>query len=206
MSVITDHSIADFVEEVSQQQHAMAGAVIAASAAQAVALGLACLQISRDDLDLRNDDLQKRIERLVTVKEELLGWCDRDAAAIAEFVALREAGETLAGQRLLCDAPTQVSRLSIEVARILQAFRPLVSERVQDDMEMSISLLAGTAQAALLLLDSNLRIWAEERPLLAEFEPVLEGLIAEIDSLTPIKRIRPAVNDGATEQRPVKRG
>ena len=190
MSVITDHSIADFAEEVSQQHHAMAGAVIAASAAQAVALGQACLQISRDDLDLRNEDVQKQIERLAAIKEELLDWCDRDAVAIAEFVALREAGETLAGQRLLCDAPAQVSRLSIKVAQILQEFRPWVSERVQDDMEMSISLLAGTAQAALLLLDSNLRIWDEERPLLAEFEPVLKGLITEIDALAPVKRIR----------------
>lgn len=190
MSIITDYSIANFAEEVSQQQHAMAGAVIAAAAAQAVALGQACLQISRDDLDLRHEDVHKQIERLAAIKEALLGWCDRDANAIAEFVALREAGETLAGQRLLCDAPAQVSRLSIEVAQILQTFRPMVSERVQDDMEMSISLLAGTAQAALLLLDSNLRIWDEERPLLAEFEPVLDGLITAIDALAPVKRIR----------------
>lgn len=191
MSVVTDHTIADFVEAVSQQQHAMAGAVIAASAAQAVGLGQACLQISRDDLDLRNEDVQTQIERMAAIKEELLGWCDRDADAIAEYVALRDAGETLAGQRLLCGAPADVGRLSIEAARILQDFRPLVSERVQDDMEMSISLLAGTSQAALLLLDSNLRIWEGERPLLAEFEPVLDELIVAIDGLTPARRIRP---------------
>ena len=191
MSAITDYTVANFVEEVSQQNHAMAGAVIAASAAQAVGLGLACLQISRDDLDLRNEDVQTQLERMAVIKEELLGWCDRDADAIAEFVALREAGKTLAGQRLLCSAPSDVSRLSIEAARILQGFRSLVSERVRDDMEMSISLLAGAAQAAVLLLDSNLRIWAEERPLLVEFEPILEKLIAGIDELDPVIRIRP---------------
>ncbi len=190
MSIITDHTIADFVVEVSQQQHAMAGAVIAASASQAVGLGQACLQISRDDLDLRREDVKKQIERLNFIKVELLDWCAQDADAIAEYVALREAGETLAGQRLLCNAPAIVCHFSIEAAQILQEFRPLVSERVQDDLEMSISLLTGTAQAALLLLDSNLRIWEEERPLLAEFEPVLTKLIAGMDTLTPLKRIR----------------
>ncbi len=191
MSVITDHTIANFVEEVSQQQHAMAGAVIALSAAQAAALGQACLQISREALALSDDAVQEQIERLAAIKDDLLGWCDRDAEAIAEYVALREAGQTLAGQRLLCNAPADVSRLSIEAARILQDFRPLVSERVQDDMEMSINLLAGTAQTALLLLDSNLRIWEGERPLLAKFEPVLTDLIMAIDDLAPVKRIRP---------------
>jgi formiminotetrahydrofolate cyclodeaminase len=187
MSVVTDHTIAQFVAEVSQQQHAMAGAVIAASAAQAAALGQACVQISQVEQDL---SVQIQVERLTAIKSELLNWCDRDASAIAEYVALRDVGETLAGQRLLCSAPATASRLSIEAAQILQDFRPLVSERVHDDLEMSIGLLAGAAQAALLLLDSNLRIWEVERPLLDEFEPILADLLVGIDELTPVKRIR----------------
>ena len=189
MTNVTELTARQFTTEVSQQQHAMAGAVIALSAAQAAALGQACMQIGRDRLDLAA--AAQPIARIAEIKDSLLQWCDRDAKGIAEFVALREAGETLAGQRLLCHAPADVSRLSSEAARILQDFRPLVHERVRDDLEMSLSLLAGTAQAALLLLDSNLRIWAEERPLLAEFEPVLAELIVAIDDLAPVKRIRP---------------
>ncbi|NKQ36442.1 MAG: hypothetical protein HF973_12595 [Chloroflexi bacterium] len=187
MTSVTELTAVQFVEEVSRQQHAMAGAVIALSAAQAAALGQACLQISRDRLGLA--DAAQPIARMAEIKASLLQWSDRDAAGIAEFVALREAGETLAGQRLLCHAPADVSRLSSEAARILQDFRPSVHERVRDDLEMSLSLLAGTAQAA-LLLDSNLRIWAEERPLLAEFEPILAELIAAIADLAPVERIR----------------
>ena len=77
----------------------------------------------------------------------------------------------------------------METAVILQNFRPLVCEQVKDDLEMSIRLLAGVAQAALLLLDSNLRIWPEP-DLLAEFEPVLTELDAKITALSPVERIR----------------
>ncbi len=38
-----------FITHVSSQKHAMAGAVIAISAAQAAALGLACVSISCED-------------------------------------------------------------------------------------------------------------------------------------------------------------
>jgi len=169
----------------------MAGAIIAASAAQAVALGQACMQISLERCGDAPDavDATGRIQQITDIKDSLIEWCDRDAVAIAEFVALREAGSELRGQQLLCHAPAEVSRLSVEAAATLQNFRPLVSERVQDDLEMSISLLAGTARAAMLLLDSNLRIWPEEA-LLEEYEPVLLRLETQIGQLTPVARIR----------------
>ena len=123
------------------------------------------------------------------VTEQRAAWCDRDAPAIAEFVALREAGPGVKGQQLLCDAPAEMSRLCLEAATLLQAFRTHVSERVRDDLEMSLSLLASTAQAAMLLLDSNLRIWPEPA-LLATYEPIRAGLEREIKQVTPVKRIR----------------
>jgi formiminotetrahydrofolate cyclodeaminase len=188
---ITEKTVHDFIAEISEQRHAMAGAVIAASAAQAVALGRACMQIS---LERRGDALDAlgvaaRIQQVTNIMDSLIEWCDRDAVAIAEFVALREAGDELSGQQLLCHAPAQVGRLSVEAAASLQSFRPLVSEQVQDDLEMSISLLAGTAQAAMLLLDSNLRIWPEEA-LLGKYEPVRADLEAQIGRLSPVPRIR----------------
>lgn len=186
---LTTRSVAEFVEAVSQQQHAMAGAVIALSAAQASALGQACMQISLPELAPVDEGIAQRVDRVGAIKETLLQWSDRDADAIAEYVALREAGETLAGQRLLCLAPADVGRISLEAAGILQNFRPSVDDRVRDDLEMSISLLGGAAQAALLLLDSNLRIWPDEL-LLTEFEPIVDELVTGIAALDPAKRIR----------------
>ena len=190
-SGITTKTSRQFINHVSAQHHAMAGAVISVSAAQAVALGEACIRISLEDQPgmLDADDVSHRAEQMADIKNRLAGWCDRDATAIAEFVALREAGEELKGQQLLCDAPADISRLSIRAAAVLQDFRPLVCERVQDDLEMSLTLLAGTAQAAMLLLDSNLRIWPE-KALLDEYEPVRAKLEQQINQLTPIARIR----------------
>ena len=147
------------------------------------------MQISLNEQAAVDKGANEQLMRIGRIKKTLLQWSERDADAIAEFVALREAGEMLAGQQLLCLAPADMSRNSIEAAVILQDFRPLVNERVHDDLEMSISLLSGAAQAALLLLDSNLRIWPDE-PLLEEFEPVIEELEAGIGALTPVKRIR----------------
>jgi hypothetical protein len=104
-------------------------------------------------------------------------------------VALRKAGQELKGQQLLCDAPAEMSRLSLRAAVLLQGFRPLVAERVQDDLEMSLTLLAAAAQAAMLLLDSNLRIWPEEA-LLAHYEPIRIKLETQIRQLTPVARVR----------------
>ena len=188
---VTEKTVRQFVATVSDQHHAMAGAVIAASAAQAAALGEACMQISLDEQVDKLDwsDVTARIAQMAHIKTTLLEWCDRDATAIAEYVALLDAGDELEGQQLLCDAPAEVSRLSIEAATLLQDFRPLVIEKVQDDLEMSIGLLAGTAHAAMLLLDSNLRIWPTSE-LLAGYEPARAKLEAQIDQLLPVSRIR----------------
>ena len=192
MNTITNQqTIRHFTKHVSSRNHAMAGAVIAASAGEAAALGAACIQISLERrVDAVNSDAAgERIDRMQHIIDSLLAWCDRDANAIAEFVALREAGDELAGQQLLCHAPAEVSRLSLEAANILQDFRPRVHQQVQDDLEMALTLLAGTAQAAMLLLDSNLRLWPEPK-LLNEFEPVLNNLLREINALEPVARIR----------------
>lgn len=182
MTVLTEQTLTQFVAEVSQQHHAMAGAVIATSIAQATALGLACVRIS-------DGAATQQAARLEQIQTELLNLCNEDGNAIATFVALREAGQVLAGQQLLCRAPATMAGLAVETAVILQTFRPLANERIKDDLEMSIRLLTGTAQAALLLLDSNLRIWPEA-DLLAEFEPTIAELLAQIATLSPVARIR----------------
>jgi formiminotetrahydrofolate cyclodeaminase len=189
---LTQKSVRQFVETVSDQHHAMAGAVIAAAAAQAAALAEACMQISLDNQVDKLDwnQVTGRIEQMVYLKNSLLEWCDQDAIAINEYVALREAGAALSGQRILCDGPAEIGRICAEAVTILQNFRGLVFERVKDDLEMALTLLAGAAQAAMLLLDSNLRLWPEPE-LLKEYEPLRRELEAQIKQFTPVARIRP---------------
>ena len=188
---ITSIPLHDFTGHVSRQSHAMAGATIAASAAQAVSLGRACMAISLAEggASRTTKDISEQITGMDRIVSSLLDWCDRDATTIAAFVALRESGQELEGQMLLCQAPAEISRLSLEAANTLQVFRTQVSEKVQDDLEMALTLLAGTARAAMLLLDSNLRIWPDP-DLLAKFEPVRVGLEQEINKLSPAARIR----------------
>jgi 2',3'-cyclic-nucleotide 2'-phosphodiesterase (5'-nucleotidase family) len=182
-------SLDQFSAQVSEQNHAMAGAVIAASAAHAVALGQACMGIS---LRIVNGDLpgfQYELDQVNEFRQKLLELSNQDANAIAEFVALRESGQELKGQELLCNLPVQVCWLSILATEVFENFRISVDERVHDDLEISIKLLAGTASAAMLLLDSNLRIW-KEKQLHDTFEPVLDELLGSIAKIESVERIR----------------
>jgi len=189
ISQMTDLSVKDFNNEISFQNHAMAGAVISNAAISAVSLGFACIRNTQRFLDENSTAFQSRLDQLASVQKQLLDICDQDANAIGILVSLRNAGEEMQGQRLLCEFPARISQLSIMAAQTLQDFRSLVNERVKDDLEMSINLLTGTAQSAMLLLDSNLRIWTDPQ-LANQFEPILEGLINDIEHLSPVKRIR----------------
>jgi 2',3'-cyclic-nucleotide 2'-phosphodiesterase (5'-nucleotidase family) len=189
ISQMTDLSVKDFNNEISFQNHAMAGAVISNAAISAVSLGFACIRNTQRFLDENSTAFQSRLDQLASVQKQLLDICDQDANAIGLLVSLRNAGEEMQGQQLLCEFPARISQLSIMAAQTLQDFRSLVNERVKDDLEMSINLLTGTAQSAMLLLDSNLRIWTDPQ-LTNQFEPILEGLINDIEHLSPVKRIR----------------
>ena len=188
----TDKTARQFISDVSDAHHAMAGAVIAVSAAQAAALGEACLQISLDNQIDQLDwtSVSARIEQMAHLKNTLIAWCDQDAVTLIEYNALAGVGDQARGQRLLCESPAEISRLAVEGAAILQDFRPLVFEQVKDDLEMALLLLTNAGRAALLLLDSNLRIWADNPVLQEEFEPILAELETELEQLTPVKRIR----------------
>lgn len=188
-SSITELSIKEFNKEVSLQNHAMAGAVIASAAVSAVSLGFACIRNTQRFIDENSSVYKTWLDELASIQEQLLDICDKDATAIGVLVSMRNAGQEMQGQKLLCELPARASQLSITAAQTLQDFRSHVHERVHDDLEMSINLLAGTARSALLLLDSNLRQWTDPE-LAAQFEPVLEGLINDIAHLDPVKRIR----------------
>lgn len=183
MSIVTDLTLKEFTSHVSDQKHAMAGAVIAASAAEAVALGQACVTISRD----AGPTLTAPVDALNQIRQQMLTFTERDANAIAELVAMRAAGQELQGRQLLCELPADLCRACIQAAGLLQDFRPHIDERVRDDLEMSIRLLSGAAGAAMLLLDSNLRHWPDLAP---TFEPILSDLLNGLETIQPVNRIR----------------
>ncbi len=189
---VTNQPIRQFVAKVSDHHFAMVGAVIAASAAQAAALGEACMQISLDNqVDKLNwQDVTTRIAQMVHLKNSILAWCDKDAEAITQYIAVRDTGgEDLTARYLLCEGPPAVARLAINSAEILQRFRPLVFERVQDDLEIAIKLLVDAARTAMMLLESNLRLWPEP-DILQKYEPVLANLENRLKRLTPISHIQ----------------
>ncbi len=190
LPLITTLNARESAAHVSSQRHAMAGATIALSAAAACALGEACVGISRlhHDLEVDHATAVRTADRLAAIRQRLLSLADQDGSAITAFVALREAGRELEGQDLLCHLPLEMGRLAAEAAALLQDFRPLVRV-VQDDLEMALTLLAGAARAASLLLDSNLRLWPDPA-LLGLHEPALADLRAQLQDLRPAERIR----------------
>ena len=189
--MLTEKSIRQFTDHIAGQTHAMAGATIAGSAALACGLGEACVRMNFPLLANAQDrpDAERTAARLVEIRGQLQGLTDEDGAAITAFAALRAAGKMLEGQGRLCQMPIEVARLSIEAVGLLQDFRPFV-QAAQDDLEMAITLLAGTMRAATLLLDSNLRLWPDP-PLLAQFEPKLAALRSEAGRVKPVDRVRP---------------
>jgi formiminotetrahydrofolate cyclodeaminase len=189
---ITNTTLRQFGEHVGSQQHAMAGAVIAANAAQAAALGEACVRVSRAELHDQEAvaAAETAIATMSAAKEELFVLCDRDAATIGAFVAAgRELGSSFATRDALCALPAEIGRLASDAGLALQAFRPRVAALVHDDLEMALVLLTGAMRAAILLVDSNLRIWPEPA-LLEKYEPALVQLEERFATLQPVARLR----------------
>lgn len=188
---VTDKTIREFVSHVSNRRHAMAGAVIAAGAAEAAALGEACLRISRSELDSTNDRpaTDAAIETVQSARQRLLALCDDDAGAIGKFAGSTAVEDEATARNYLCQLPGEIGASAVTVAATLQDFRPLVCERVQDDLEMAIVLLTGAARGAILLLDSNLRIWPEPQ-LIDRHEPRRAALEERIERLAPVSRLR----------------
>lgn len=188
---ITEKTIRQFVANVSDQHFSAAGAVIAASAAQAAALAEACLQISLDNQvdTLDWQAVSAQIEQMANIKTLLLEWCDRDANAMIDYVTLSKSGLQPPDRQILFESPAEIGRLCINAATLLQDFRPLVFEQVQDDLEMALLLLFAAGRAAMLLLDSNLRLWPEPA-MLDTYDPLVSGLDARLKQLNPVSRIR----------------
>lgn len=186
---MTDRSVRDFIQTISTQKHAMAGAAISASAAQALALGRACVQISLNAQNAAKDPSQDLLPRLDEGLRRLTDLCDLDASAIAGQTAEPSLSPgPVDFRRELCSFPAETAELALEAISLLISFRSSIHPNVRDDMEMSIALLCGAANAATLLLESNLRIWPDEA-LISEYHPHLLRLETMCASFKPIDHV-----------------
>ncbi|MBN1993198.1 MAG: cyclodeaminase/cyclohydrolase family protein [Anaerolineae bacterium] len=180
-------TIGQFVAEVSDQHHPMTGVVVAVAAAQAAALGEACMQISFDNQVDKLDwqDVTKRIARMAQLKEGLLERCELETRATIGRAALENAAAPAHDQQFCCESSTEISRLAVKAATLLQDFRPLAFKSVRDDLEITIHLLACTARTALLLLDSYLHTWSNPK-LRAEYEPSRNEVENQLKLIRPV--------------------
>ena len=176
---ITQRTVQEFANDVSDQHYAMAGTVIATSAANAAALGEACMQISFDNqVDILDwQDATSRIEQMLHIKNMLLEWADQDAQAIAAHHKT-QTGRIATPQ--LYEGPAEMARLSITAIKLLQDFRPLAFGIFGDNLEMAVSLLRGAAQAALRLLESNIN-QEPDSSFANEYRPVFNKLVSQIE-------------------------
>lgn len=180
----TEKTLRQFVAEISDQHYALTETVIAASAAQAAALGEACMQISLDNQVDKLDwhDITARIEQMSHIKDTLLEWCNQEIAPVSTPPLAPEDDALQDHQQVLCDYSAEIGRYSVEAALLLQDFRPFVFDPLQDDLEMTINLLAGVAQAALLLLDSKLQRQSNQ-VMLEEYGPLRDEIRGQIGRL-----------------------
>ncbi len=189
--LLSHAAVREAVARIGDHNHCQAGGTIGLSGALAAALGQAVANATRAEQPSPAQDAaaQQNQATLARIRGEFLRLADADADAILEFVALEERGEALTGYALLCSGPREMADLAVEAARALELFRADVCERSRDDLEFALTLMAGVARAALQLLDSNLRIWPLPE-LLAEFDPHVARILAELAVLHPVERIR----------------
>ncbi len=190
-STLTKRTIADAFVHIAQATHCQAGAVIALSGALAAGLAQATANASLEEgvVGEAQDAARHMQGTMAQARTRFQALADQDAEAITTFAALRKRGEPLRGYELLCDGPREMADLALHAARAMQDYRASVCERTKDDLEFALVLMSNTARAATLLLDSNLRIWPLPE-LIARYDPHVARLMAAIQSLQPVDRIR----------------
>lgn len=190
---LTQRTIGDAFDHIAQATHCQAGATIALGGALAAGLAQATANASLDEgVSGEAKDAARRMQHAMSqARLRFQTLADQDAQAITTFVELRQRGEALRGYELLCDGPREMADLAIGAAQAMQDYRAHVCERTKDDLEFALALMSNTAHAAMLLLDSNLRIWPLPE-LIARYDPHVVRLAAATATLRPVARIRPA--------------
>ena len=188
---ISELSVRAAVARIGDGDHCQAGGTIGLSAALAAALAQATANstLANAPTPAQIGPARAMQSVMAAARVEFMRLADQDANAILEFVALEEQGAALAGYALLCDGPRDLAAAAIAAAQAMQDYRAHVGERSRDDLEFALNLMVGAARSALLLLDSNLRIWPLP-DLLAHYEPALAHLLDGLATLQPRARIR----------------
>ncbi len=191
LSRISELPVRAAVARIGDGDHCQAGGAIGLSAALAAALAQATANstLAYAPLPAHTAAAHAMQHAMADAGAGFMRLADQDANAILEFVALEEQGAALAGYALLCDGPRDMAAAAIAAAQAMQEFRAHVGERSRDDLEFALTLMVGAARSALLLLDSNLRIWPLPE-LLAAYEPAVAHLVAGLATLQPVGRIR----------------
>jgi len=184
---LTQRALGDALDHIAQAAHCQAGAVIALGGAFAAGLAQATANVSLEEggADEALRAAQHMQHTMAQARARFQSLAQQDAEAIAAFVDLRRRGQALVGYELLCDGPRQMADLAISAAHAMQDYRAHVCERTRDDLEFALVLMSSTARAAMLLLDSNLRIWPLPA-LIAQYDPHTARLASAILSLIHI--------------------
>lgn len=191
LSSLSALTVQEAVARIGDGDHCQAGGTIGLSAALAAALAQATANSTLANAPTPAQVAPARAMQsaMAAARAEFTRLADQDANAILEFVALEEQGAALAGYALLCDGPRDLAAAAIAAAQAMQDYRAHVGERSRDDLEFALTLMAGAAHSALLLLDSNLRIWPLPE-LLARYQPEVTRLGDAVATLRPVHKIR----------------
>lgn len=154
---IKEITLRQYVIQTSEQHYAMTGAVIGNLAVQATALAEACVQISLDNQIDRLDwqTVSQRIEQIGELRYKLWQWAQHEINVLSEYLRYLP-DETNIRYFPLSESCLQICRLCLQVVQLLVEFRPAVYSEVQDDLDITITLLTNTAQAAYQLLAHNM--------------------------------------------------
>ncbi len=176
-SYVNEKVIADLVKDVSDQHYVMSGTITAITAAQATALGEACMQISLENqLDTLNwSDVTARIEHMGNVKKSLLEWSEQDMKAMATYNQSLVNNVMPIGRQTLAESAAEIARLSLVAVEMLQDFQHMAYNDMREKLMVAVHLLLGSAQAAIHLLGSYLDEWNNPNFVL-EYKPVLDLL------------------------------
>ena len=149
---LSEKTVPRFITAISEQYRPPTGAVLAVSAAQAVALAESFIQLC---LEIRLDQLAwaevtYQLGELAQIRTRLQQLAESEMAAVS-----REARTAAGGQAdfSLCQTIGEIGELCIRAAITLHEFRPAAIDSVMVDLTIAIDMLEGLAHAALQLVE-----------------------------------------------------
>ena len=149
------------------------GSAAAAAGAMAAALGHMVASLSRGKKSYLQyeRELSEAIARLAQLREELKTAIDADADSYAAVVkAYKHAKESTNGDAVINQAlkgaanvPLGVAERSREIARILEALRPITNPKMASDLTVGLALAHAAVEGALANVEINLESLTEPR-------------------------------------------